>query len=135
MSKNTDKTCSFRAQASLMYASRRTSWSVVLRLALAPLCHRDWRPLVSRNQFSLLLTILSLTLQGQHVRDMGLRFVGFEWSLSGLGMGITIASFHSLGNVRILHALLIASRKSCFGEGEGEGSSWVEGCGRFLMNW
>ena len=47
------------------------------------------------------LTILSMVLHKQLVNAVGLKLPGSEWSLPGLGMGITTASRHDGRNTQI----------------------------------
>ena len=64
--------CSFLMNTSLIKVSIRTIWSMVLLLALKPVCRFERRLFDSRNYVSLRLIILSRILQVQLVKAIGL---------------------------------------------------------------
>ena len=93
--------CSFLPKAFLINVSKRTRWSNVLWFFLKPHCFSERRPCDSRNHMKRALIILSIILHKQLVNAIGLKLPGSEWSLPGLGMGITTASCHDGGNSQI----------------------------------
>ena len=105
-SKKMVKTCYFLRKAFLMNVSKRTRWSNVLWFFLKPHCFSERRPHDSRDHMRWALIILSIVLHKQLVNAIGLKLPGSEWSLPGLGMGITTASRHDGGKQPDSHTWL-----------------------------
>ena len=111
-SKKRPTACCLWAKASRTYLSRLTKWSVVHLCFLK----QHWLllriPFFSRYQIKRWLIILSKILHRQLVSAMGLELSGSEWSLPGLGMGITEAALHWAGKRPDIHIPLRISFKT-----------------------
>ena len=96
-SKKTAATILFSMKAILISLSSLVSWSIVDLLGLKPDWQSDKWLFPSRCDVSLVATIVSMVLQMQDVREMGLYDAGSILSLLGFFIGIIVANFQSLG--------------------------------------
>ena len=86
--------CSFLTKAFLINVSKWMRWSNVQWFFLKPHCFPERRPCDSRDHMRWTLIILSIVLHKKLVNAIGLKLLGSEWSLPGLGTRITTASCH-----------------------------------------
>ena len=86
-------------------------WSMQLRFFLYPHWLFDRSLLVSKYHTRRLFIILSRVLHRQLVRAIGLWFSGLDVFFPGLGIGITVAFFHSSGKVLLIQMSLYSLRR------------------------